>query len=58
MESSVSLIRAQAVADQLINRGVDPARLTVAGLGSTEPVADNNTARGRELNRRIEFALQ
>lgn len=54
----LSLLRAQAVADHLIDRGVDPARLTVAGHGSTEPVADNNTVRGRELNRRIEFALQ
>ena len=54
----LSLIRAQAVADHLIGRGVDPARLTVAGRGSEEPVADNNTVRGRELNRRIEFALQ
>lgn len=54
----LSLIRAQAVADHLIDRGVKPERLTVAGRGSLEPVADNSTVRGRELNRRIEFALQ
>jgi OOP family OmpA-OmpF porin len=54
----LSLIRAQAVADHLVDRGIDPARLTVAGRGATEPIADNNTARGRELNRRIEFSLQ
>jgi OOP family OmpA-OmpF porin len=54
----LSLSRAQAVAGHLIDRGVDPARLRVAGRGSQEPVADNSTVRGRELNRRIEFALQ
>jgi OOP family OmpA-OmpF porin len=54
----LSFIRAQAVATHLIGRGVDPARLTVSGRGSSEPVADNSTVRGRELNRRIEFALQ
>jgi len=54
----LSLARAQAVADHLIDRGVGAARLLVSGSGSAEPIADNTTARGRELNRRIEFALQ
>ena len=53
----LSLIRARAVADYLIDRGVDLTRLTVVGRGSTEPVADNSTVLGRDLNRRIEFAL-
>jgi outer membrane protein OmpA-like peptidoglycan-associated protein len=54
----LSLIRARAVADHLIDRGVNPERLTIAGRGSEEPIADNSTVRGREFNRRIEFALQ
>jgi OOP family OmpA-OmpF porin len=54
----LSLARAQAVADHLTDRGVGAARLIVSGSGSTEPIADNTTAIGRERNRRIEFALR
>ena len=32
--------------------------LVVAGVGSSEPIADNATPYGRELNRRIEFELR
>jgi len=53
----LSRARAQAVADQLIARGIDAGRFVVAGLGSSQPVADNSTAVGRGLNRRIEFEL-
>jgi OOP family OmpA-OmpF porin len=41
-----------------VQRGIDPQRLIVSGLGSSAPVADNSTAHGRELNRRIEFELR
>ena len=54
----LSLARAQAVADRIVANGIDPERLIVRGLGSSEPVADNSTARGREANRRIEFVLR
>ena len=54
----LSLHRAQAVADYLTERGVRNDRLLVAGVGSSEPIADNNTAHGRSLNRRIEFELR
>ncbi len=54
----LSRARAQAVADHIVRRGVDPRRLVVNGLGSSVPVADNSTALGRELNRRIEFELR
>jgi OOP family OmpA-OmpF porin len=53
----LSRARAQAVSDYLSTRGIDPNRLIVAGLGSAEPIADNSTAAGRGLNRRIEFEL-
>ena len=53
----LSRARAQAVADHLIARGIEASRFVVAGLGSSEPVADNSTAAGRGLNRRIEFEL-
>ena len=54
----LSLARAQAVADHIAAKGIDPTRLIVAGLGSAEPIADNATALGREQNRRIEFELR
>lgn len=53
----LSLQRARAVANYLERRGVAANRLVVTGAGSMVPVADNSTARGRELNRRIEFEL-
>ena len=54
----LSLARAQAVADRMIARGIEPKRLIVEGRGSAEPVAANDTAPGREENRRIEFELR
>ena len=54
----LSMARAQAVADHIADRGVDPRRLLVMARGSAEPVADNSTAYGRSRNRRIEFSLQ
>ena len=54
----LSRARAQAVADHIVQRGVDPQRLVVNGLGSSVPIADNSTALGRVLNRRIEFELR
>ena len=54
----LSLARAQAVADHMIARGIDADRLEVEGRGSAEPIADNTTSLGRELNRRIEFELR
>ena len=49
--------RAQAVADQLIARGVDKSRVSVSGKGESAPVADNDTADGRANNRRVEIVL-
>ena len=49
--------RAQAVADQLIARGIDSERITVEGRGEAEPIASNDTAEGRATNRRVEIIL-
>ncbi len=54
----MSLARAQAVAAYLTRAGIPSDRLQVEGLGSSRPVAGNETARGRSLNRRIEFELR
>ena len=48
--------RAQAVRDYLVNKaGIDTARLQAHGLGSTKPVAPNDTPEGRQTNRRVEL---
>jgi outer membrane protein OmpA-like peptidoglycan-associated protein len=53
----LSLKRANAVADHIVNSGIDRSRLLVRGVGSTVPIADDTTRYGRSLNRRIEIVL-
>jgi outer membrane protein OmpA-like peptidoglycan-associated protein len=50
--------RAKAVADYLISRGVNPARIHTEGRGEREPRASNDTEAGRQLNRRVEIYLK
>ncbi len=48
--------RAQAVADYLLARhGIESDRLSLKGYGETRPIASNDNAKGRALNRRVEF---
>ncbi len=47
--------RAKAVQDYLISRGISPDRLRATGRGEIEPIADNQTAEGRAMNRRVEL---
>lgn len=49
--------RAQAVKDYLVARGVSASRITTVGYGESMPIADNKTAQGRLMNRRIEFKV-
>ncbi len=51
----LSELRARAVADQFAQRGLKPA--VVKGFGGYLPVADNETAEGRQKNRRVEIWL-
>ncbi len=55
---ALSLLRAQAVAQWLVERGIDPTRLVAEGRGETAPIADNTTAEGRQLNRRIQVFIE
>jgi len=55
--SELSRDRALAVARILINYGVPSNRITYSGRGFAEPVASNNTASGRALNRRVEIVI-
>lgn len=54
----LSKLRAAAVASWLTGKGIDAARLSVAGLGDTQPVADNATEDGRARNRRVVLIRQ
>jgi outer membrane protein OmpA-like peptidoglycan-associated protein len=38
--------------------GIDGSRMTTAGEGSSQPVADNNSPEGKAQNRRVEFVKQ
>ena len=49
--------RAKAVANYLIEKGIEQHRIIFSGAGSSEPIADNATPQGRSLNRRVEFML-
>jgi outer membrane protein OmpA-like peptidoglycan-associated protein len=49
--------RALAVRDYLNARGVSASRVSVAGRGSHEPIASNDTEAGRAANRRVEIFL-
>lgn len=50
--------RAQSVATYLRQCGISDAQMkNVEGYGSSQPVADNSTASGRQLNRRVEIYL-
>jgi outer membrane protein OmpA-like peptidoglycan-associated protein len=49
--------RAAAVVEYLAKKGVDKSKLVSEGYGDTKPVAPNLTAKGRELNRRVEFMI-
>jgi len=49
--------RADAVRDFLLQNGVKATQLTTHGYGKASPVASNNTAEGRQQNRRVELVI-
>jgi outer membrane protein OmpA-like peptidoglycan-associated protein len=49
--------RASTVAQYLQSKGVSEQRIAATGYGSTRPVASNDTADGRQKNRRVELTL-
>lgn len=49
--------RAEAVRDYLVGSGVSMNNVVARGMGKADPVADNSTAQGRQLNRRVEMIV-
>ena len=49
--------RASSVADYLIDQGVAASAITVYGFGEMQPKSSNDTAEGRQLNRRVEIHI-
>lgn len=54
---TLSQSRAKSVVDYLINAGIPADRMTSVGYGFEKPIASNETAEGRQLNRRTEFKI-
>jgi outer membrane protein OmpA-like peptidoglycan-associated protein len=57
INDALSTRRANAVRDYLVVRGVAAAAITASGYGSRRPIADNKTAEGRAMNRRVEIVV-
>ncbi|HEX6570371.1 MAG TPA: OmpA family protein [Steroidobacteraceae bacterium] len=49
--------RAESVRSYLTRHGVDPSRVTTQGMGESAPVASNESAGGRQQNRRVEIIV-
>lgn len=58
LNEKLSKERAASVKDYLISIGMDRDRLTSEGYGPSRPIATNNTAAGRQQNRRVEISLK
>ena len=53
----LSGLRAKAVMQYLVAKGVDAGRLDAKGFGNEQPLGSNDTDEGREKNRRVEFTI-
>jgi outer membrane protein OmpA-like peptidoglycan-associated protein len=54
---NLSQQRADAVRDFLAEQGVSTANISAVGMGKADPVASNDTAAGRQQNRRVELVV-
>ena len=54
---ALSLARAQAVGDALVQLGIETNRVSAKGVGESNPIAENETPEGRAKNRRIAITV-
>ena len=57
MNQTLSENRAGAVRDYLVESGVNTISVTAKGFGNSSPVASNDNASGRQVNRRVELVV-
>lgn len=57
LNQALSVQRGQSVGNYLSSAGILNDRIEAIGFGETQPVANNNTEAGKELNRRVEITL-
>ena len=57
VNNKLSQKRVDSIRDYLIEKGINPNRIVAKGHGSSKPIAPNDTAEGRALNRRVEINL-
>jgi outer membrane protein OmpA-like peptidoglycan-associated protein len=57
MNQTLSEQRANAVRDYLMKQNIPATSMTAKGFGKTQPVASNDTAEGRQQNRRVEMVV-
>ena len=57
-EMNLSILRAQAIINELVKRGIDESLFSFKGYGGTSPIGDNSTEEGRAKNRRVEIVVQ
>lgn len=57
LNEKLSQERAEAVKDYLVQKGIEPQRVTCKGYGGDKPIASNEREETRRLNRRVEFKI-
>jgi outer membrane protein OmpA-like peptidoglycan-associated protein len=57
MNQALSEQRAGSVRDYLVKENIPASSMTSQGFGKTQPVASNDTAEGRQQNRRVEMVV-
>jgi type IX secretion system PorP/SprF family membrane protein len=54
---NLSRSRVETVQEYLLKKGITKSRITINWKGEREPISDNNTEEGREINRRVELEI-
>ncbi len=58
LNKSLSKLRADAVANVLVDSGIPASRISTVGVGPDKPIADNKTKEGQAKNRRVEIDVK
>ncbi len=57
INKALSQSRATTIKNYLVSKGVDSKRLKAVGYGENKPLVKNNSAKNRQINRRVEFKI-